>query len=119
MSAVLDCVGEVPWDSIDPGIVGVVRALVALGFVTRDSGDGKHKATLGHEEGSYSTIPHVVLHTRDMQRDMERLFLWCEEQGFEDIEIQGGVLRNPTTEPPNQLDWFIIVGGEELYGWTP
>ncbi len=112
------CMGtEPPWEHLDPGIVGVVRALWAMGLETFDSGDGRHKAALGDPEGSYGEVPHVVIRPGDLRADMERVFLWAEAQGFEDVQVQGDVFRNPHSDPPGAVEYVVIVGGEGLYGW--
>lgn len=118
-SAALETRREPPWDELDPGIRGVVRALWEMGFDTTDSGDGRFKATLGLEPGDFWDTPHVHLRTEDIHRDGVRLFEWVEAQGWDgsDVQVQADLFRDPHSTPPGQIAWLLTVHGEPLYDW--
>lgn len=98
--------------TFDPGIVGVVRALHRAGFVTTDSGDGKHKGTIGWDPMLYGDIPHVTVDDGgDVAGAGIALGRWAKEHGL-DVEVQAFLIPHD-----DGYYWSLLVAGDPLYGW--
>lgn len=109
-----DCRGDpLDFDTLDPGIRDLVRALLAAGFQTCDSGDGRHKATTGeYEDGSYSDLPHVVIRpSGDLKEEGCMLVEMLMAMGAEDFTVQAEFFLGP-----DGPDVALLVGGDGLYG---
>lgn len=48
------------YDTIDPGVRGLVRLLREHGFDTNDSGDGHSKIAQGYDPEQMAHVPHVA-----------------------------------------------------------
>lgn len=115
------CDGEViPWDELDPGIVGAVRSLLAAGLQPHDSGDGYSKRAAGWEEGSYGDVPHVAVATswESLAADAQRLLEWAcgvasTEPGRADSDLSVQAVFAPGHEP------ILWVAGDALLRVTP
>lgn len=104
---------EEDYESFDPGIRAFVRQMHKMGYNTTDSGDGKHKATLGWPEDEWTPIPHVVIRAHDVRIQAEALLNWATFREI-DMEIQAF----PFWEGAN-VEWIIFVSGEDLFDWKP
>lgn len=115
---------EPPWDHLDPGIAAVVRALWSAGFRTIDSGDGRAKGALGWDLDAYSDVPHVVIRPEPgkLEETGHMLLRWVAEQGLpadtgeaDGVSVDAFFYADDDGRPGSVL----LIGGEQLYGWTP
>lgn len=74
---------------LDPGIRDVVAWLIAHGFHTTDSGDGKHKLEHGWDEAELVPYPHVYMTVapHDIADEANRLWRLLEhDHGIEVVQ---------------------------------
>lgn len=117
---------HVPWQDLDPGIRGVVRFLVARGFRTVDSGDGRSKFDAdgspldGWESDDdrfdwVMEFPHVVVESAPefLAIDCRRLLDTLRHVGIH-VEAQGPDASSPsiqgTYDPCNDKAFIVLAG---------
>lgn len=103
-------------ECLDPGIRALVLYLIEHGYHTTGSGDGRNKASMGWESGTYGEIPHVVMESDLYFVGWEglRLFELIRSTGCEDFFVQAEFI-----EIDGSLGVWLLVAGEGLYGLDP
>jgi hypothetical protein len=108
---------SVPWDDLDDGIAGAVRAFVDAGFRTIDSGDGKSKGAIGWDPDAYYDVPHVVMDTTPETAiaDASRILELLEQWGLDDSQVTIETYRN---DEDREIKHILFVSGDDMYGWS-